>query len=154
MRKIKTKMGGLFEERHKEGRGRRVGRKGQQQRAVKENNNSSHTAILFPDVVQPSLLGPHIPLLLFPCTCMFNIFLVVSSPSFLNMWPYHLSRLFLRKVVIRSMLSSLQMSSLLMWSFLALPLAHLSGALFLCIVFLYCPAFRPVYHCWLDYKVL
>ena len=32
-----------------------------------------------PDVVQPSLLGPL--LLLFPCTWMSNIFLVVSSPS-------------------------------------------------------------------------
>ena len=67
-------------------------------------------------------LGP----LLFPCTRMFNIFLVVSSPSFLNTWPYHLSHLFLRKVVIGSMFVSLQMSSFLMWSFLVLPLAHLS----------------------------
>ena len=46
-------------------------------------------------------------------------------PSFLAMWPYHLSRICLRKV-IRSMLDSLQMSSFLMWSFLVLPLADLS----------------------------
>ena len=57
---------------------------------------------------------------------MFNIVLVVSSPSFLNTWPYHRSRFFLRNVVIDSTLVSLQMSSLLMWSFLVSPLAHLS----------------------------
>ena len=35
---------------------------------------------VIPGVVQSSLLG--LPLLLFPCTRMFNIFLVLSSPSF------------------------------------------------------------------------
>ena len=42
------------------------------------------------------------------------------------MWPYHLSRLFLRIIAIGSMLASLQMSSFLMWSFLVLPLVHLT----------------------------
>ena len=74
------------------------------------------------DVIQTSFLGPS--LLLFLCTCMFNILLVVSSPSFLNNWPYHLSRLFLRNVVIVWMLASLQMSSFLMWSFLFWNQAH------------------------------
>ena len=97
-----------------------------------------------------------LPLLPFPCTCMFNIFLVVSSPSFLNTWPYHRSRFFLRNVVIGSTLASLQMSSFLKWSSLVLPLAHLSilisvACSFLCIVFRHCPALRPVFHCWLDY---
>ena len=94
-------------------------------------------------------------LLLFPCTCMFNI--IGGIPlSFLNTWPYHLSRLSLRKVVIGSMLASFLMSSLLTWSFLVLPLAHLSIliSVVLCIVFLDWPAFRHariIYHCWFDY---
>ena len=93
-----------------------------------------------------------LPLLLFPCTCMFNIFLVVSSPSFLNTWPYHRRRFFLRNVVIGSKLDSLRMSSFLMWSFSVLPLANLS--ILISVVFISFrdfPAFRPVYHCWLDY---
>ena len=45
-------------------------------------------------------------------------------PSFL--WPYHRSRSCLRKVVIGSMLASLQISSFLMWSFFFLPPANLS----------------------------
>ena len=56
-----------------------------------------------PDVVQPSLLGP---------------------PSFPALTCF--SRLFLRKIVIGSMLGSLQMSSFFMWSFLVLPLAQLN----------------------------
>ena len=30
-----------------------------------------------------------LPILLFPCTCIFSVFIVVSSPCFLNTWPYH-----------------------------------------------------------------
>ena len=52
--------------------------------------------------------------------CIAGYFLNCS----LNTWPYHLSRFCLRKV--SSMLASLQISSFLMWSFLVLPLAHLS----------------------------
>ena len=57
----------------------------------------------------PSHLLPLLGLLicLFPRTCMFNIFLVVPS-SFFNTLPHHLSRLYLRKVVIGSMLASLR----------------------------------------------
>ena len=42
-------------------------------------------------------------LLLLHCTCIVSIFLVVSSPSFLNTWPYHRSCFCLKKVVIGSM---------------------------------------------------
>ena len=68
------------------------------------------------DVVQPSLLGS--ALLYFPCSCSFIIFLVVSPSSFLNAWPFHLSRIFLRKVNIGSMVASFQMDSFLMWALL------------------------------------
>ena len=53
------------------------------------------------------------------------------------------------------MLASLQMSSFMMWSFIVLPLAHLS--ILISVVwgfvhlFLNRPAFRPMCHCWLDY---
>ena len=60
------------------------------------------------------------------CTCMFNIFLVVSSTPFLITCPYHISRLILVNVVIGSMLASLQMSSFFKWSFLVLSLAPLN----------------------------
>ena len=44
-RKTTAKMGGLCEERYKKGRGgRKVERKGQQQRAMEANHESSHTA--------------------------------------------------------------------------------------------------------------
>ena len=59
--------------------------------------------------------------LLFPYSSMFIIVLLVSSPSFLNMCPYHRSRYCLGKVVIGSMSASLQMSSFLMWSFSMFP---------------------------------
>ena len=39
-------------------------------------------------------------------------------------WPYHRSRFCRRKVVIGSMLASLQMSSFFLWSFFVLPLAY------------------------------
>ena len=45
-------------------------------------------------VMLSSYLFLGISRLLFPCTCMFTIFLVASPPlvsSFLNTWPYHLS---------------------------------------------------------------
>ena len=80
------------------------------------------------DVVQPSLLAPP-TLPLFPCSCMFNIFLVESSISCLSTRSCHRNRLFLRQVVVGSMLTSLQMSP-----FLVLPQgsrpsqhSHLSG---------------------------
>ena len=86
---------------------------------------SSCTNLFIPDVFKPSFHGPPLPLLLFPCTCMFNI-LVISSPSFLNTWPYHLSHFFLRKDAIVLMFASLQMSSPIMWSFLVFSITHLS----------------------------
>ena len=67
------------------------------------------------------LLG--LPLLLFSCTC---IFLVLSSLSFLYMLSYHRSQICLRNVVIVSMLSSIQISSFLMWYFFVVPLTHLT----------------------------
>ena len=69
---------------------------------------------------------------------MFSTFLVVSSPSFLDRWAYHLSRLFLRMVVIGSMVASLQKSPFLMWSFL--PLAHLS--ILISVVYRFCVSFH------------
>ena len=42
-------------------------------------------------------LGRHV--LLFPCTCIVSIFLVVSPPSFLNTWPCHRSRFCPREVI-------------------------------------------------------
>ena len=44
--------------------------------------------------MSPLMLSCHLFLglyfLPFPCTCISNIFLVVSSPSFHHTWPYHL----------------------------------------------------------------
>ena len=58
-----------------------------------------------------SFLGP----LLFPC--IFSIPLLVYSS-----WPYHLSHFCLAKIVVGSMLVSLQMFSFFVWSFFVLPL--------------------------------
>ena len=96
------------------------------------------------DVVQSSLLGP--ALLLFPCTCMSNIFSVATSPhqfvlnELVSQW--HLGSNVLMRICSEkripsqsslseegchcSMLASLHMSSFLMWSFLVLRLDHLS----------------------------
>ena len=52
-------------------------------------------------------LGLPIGILLFSCTCIVIISLVIFSPSFM---PYHHSRFCLRNIVIGSMLASLQMS--------------------------------------------
>ena len=86
--------------------------------------------IVFQSFISSLMSSSHLllsPLLLFPCTCIVIIFLVAASPSFPNKWPYHLSRLFVKKVVIDdSMLDTLRMSSFLAWSFFGLPLAHLS----------------------------
>ena len=68
-----------------------------------------------------------------------NIFLVVSSLSFFNTWPCHLSGFCLKKVVIGSMLASFQMSSFLMWPFFVLPLAHLS--ILISVVWTFCVSF-------------
>ena len=62
----------------------------------------------------------------YPYTCIVIIFLGVSSHSFLNTWPYNRSRFCLRNVIIGSMLTSLQMSSMFIWPFFVLPLAHLN----------------------------
>ena len=80
-------------------------------------------------------------LLLFPCTRIFIIFLVVSSPSFLNTWSYHGSCFCPRKVVIGSMLASLKISLFLMVSYNCLASnpsqhSHISGVQFLGIFFL------------------
>ena len=109
---------------------------------------------VFTDVIQPYCVVP--PLLI---STRIYIYILLSScswfhrsPSFLNTWPYRRSRFRLRKVEIGSVLASLQMSSFVTWSFLALPLAYLISRItvvccFLCVI--HCPAFRPVCHCWL-----
>ena len=76
-------------------------------------------------------------LLLSPCICMFNILLAVSSSSFLN---------------TLSSLSeegchwfNVMLSSFLMWSFLVLPLAHLS--ILISVVCSFCVSFfLPAQH--------
>ena len=70
--------------------------------------------------------------LLFPCAFMFNIFLVVASPSFPNTWTYHISRMFLRKV-IGSMLASLHADDFILSSSPSQH-SHLTGVYVLCIV--------------------
>ena len=98
---------------------------------------SGMPSIISYSFMSSQMLSSHLlsglPLLIFHCACMVPGH-ILHLPSFLNTWPYHLSRLFLRKVVIGSMLASLQMSSFLMWSFLVLPLAHLS---IFCVLFFF-----------------
>ena len=98
-----------------------------------------HCVVLFSFMYHSlMMLSSHLflgALLLFHGTYIVIIFLVAFSPSFLSIWPYHLSRIFLRKVVIGSMLASHRMSSFLMWSFLSCRYpfqnSHLSGVEFL-----------------------
>ena len=98
------------------------------------------------------------PLLLFQCTCMFNIVLEVASHSFLNTWPYHVSRLFLSKVSL--VWCWLLFRCLHSWcgpfGLASSPSQHShgSGVWFLGIAFLDCPAFRPVYYIWIDYGLV
>ena len=91
---------------------------------------------------------------LLPCICMFNIFLVSSrvamlSQSSLSEEGCHWfdvafsTDVFILDVVLLGLASGQSRHS------------HLSGVPFLCIVFLGCPPFRPVYHhYWLDYGLV
>ena len=96
------------------------------------------------------------PLLLFPCTCVFNIVLVVSPPPRPSLPVAIPSQWTLSgEVAIGSMLASLHMSSFLVRSLLVMLLAHLSSLVsVVCsvcvgpICFLDCPAFLHVDHCW------
>ena len=83
-------------------------------------------------VISSRLLSVHLslgrPLLLFPGTIMSIIFLDRLSSSLLLTWPYQCSRFWLRNVDIWHTLASscIRPIVFLTWSFLVLPLIHLS----------------------------
>ena len=73
---------------------------------------------VLPDICLSSFSWSSSLSLLFPC---------IFTITLMETWPYYHSHFCLTKVIIGSMLVSLQMSSFLTWSFLLLPLAHLSS---------------------------
>ena len=81
-------------------------------------------------VISSRLLSVHLslgrPLLLFPGRTMSIIFLDRLSSSLLLTWPYQCSRFCLRNVDIWHTLASSCIIVFLTWSFLVLPLIHLS----------------------------
>ena len=115
-------------------------------------------------VISSRLLSVHLslgrPLLLFPGTTMSIIYIDRLSSSLLLTWLYQCSRFCLRNVDIWYTLASSCSILFLTWSFLVLPLIHLS-----ILISATCNLFSSLFltaqhsapcicHCWLDHCLI